>query len=211
MDFLQGFIVITGVHLLAAASPGPDFVLVTQQALSNGKKAALYCSLGIALGLSIHIVYSALGLAVVIANSSAMLFGIKLLGGSYLTYLGIKGLLSKKAISTKNTTLKTTINSPSKSIGLGFLCNMLNPKAPLYFVALFTVVISPSTPPHHLALYGVWMMFLQFMWFAFLSHALSTPYISKIFHRFSHCLDRVLGGAMIFLGLKVLLTRTANG
>lgn len=211
MDFIQGFILITGVHLLAAASPGPDFVLVTQQALTNGKKTALYCSLGIALGLSIHIVYSALGLAVIITSSSALLLAIKILGGSYLTYLGVKGLLSKKAVSTKKNISKIPFISSSKSVGLGFLCNVLNPKAPLYFVSLFTVVISPATPLHYLAIYGVWMMLLQFIWFAIVSLTLSTPSVSKIFQRFGHWLDRVLGCAMVFLGLKVLLTKTSNG
>ena len=50
MDLAQGLIIITSVHLLAAASPGPDFVLVSQQTLSNGKRAGLLCSIGIALG-----------------------------------------------------------------------------------------------------------------------------------------------------------------
>ena len=55
MDLYQGLILITSIHLLAAAAPGPDFVLVSQQTLSNGKRAGLLCSLGIALGLSVHI------------------------------------------------------------------------------------------------------------------------------------------------------------
>ena len=68
MEILHGLVVITFVHLLAAASPGPDFVLVTQQTLNHGKRIGLLCSLGIALGLSIHIVYSALGLSALQRN-----------------------------------------------------------------------------------------------------------------------------------------------
>ena len=66
MEFWQGFITITFVHLLAAASPGPDFALVTRQALVFGRRAGFYTSIGIALGLSVHIVYSALGMAALI-------------------------------------------------------------------------------------------------------------------------------------------------
>ena len=69
MDFWHGFAVITVVHLLAAASPGPDFAYVTRQSLVRGRRAGLLASAGIALGLSIHIVYSAAGLAAVIAHS----------------------------------------------------------------------------------------------------------------------------------------------
>ena len=63
MDFFQGLMLLTVVHLLAAASPGPDFVMVTQQTLTNGRNAGLLVSFGIALGLSVHILYSSLGLA----------------------------------------------------------------------------------------------------------------------------------------------------
>ena len=58
MHLYQGLLIITSIHLLAAAAPGPDFVLVSQQTLANGKRAGLLCSLGIALGLSVHIIYS---------------------------------------------------------------------------------------------------------------------------------------------------------
>ena len=59
MELYQGLLLISSIHFLAAASPGPDFVLVSQQTLSNGKKAGYMSSIGIALGLSMHIIYSA--------------------------------------------------------------------------------------------------------------------------------------------------------
>ncbi len=55
----------------------------------------LLCSLGIALGLSVHIAYSAFGLAAIVAHSSGLLWWVKVLGGSYLIYLGAKGLKAK--------------------------------------------------------------------------------------------------------------------
>lgn len=209
MDLYQGLLIITSIHLLAAAAPGPDFVLVSQQTLANGKRAGLLCSLGIALGLSVHIVYSSLGLAAVIASSSSALWGIKLLGGGYLIYLGINGL---RARAHKAETLNTeagTAQSGIKTIGLGFLCNALNPKAPIYFVSLFTIVLSQDTPAQHLLLYGIWMMVLQLAWFAFLTLLLSRPAVSGKFHSMGHWIDRIAGGAMLLLGFKVLATRSS--
>jgi len=207
MDLFSGLLLITSVHLLAAASPGPDFVLVSQQTLNNGKKSGLLCSVGIALGLSIHIIYSGLGLATIIANSSTALWTIKLLGGGYLLYLGINGLRSKpKDASTvdQNTYQQ---KSALKTIGLGFLCNALNPKAPIYFVALFTVVLSPNIPVEHLIIYGLWMMLIQLAWFSSVVFLLSRPSINQKFQRMGHWLDRLMGGAMIILGLKVLTSK----
>jgi RhtB (resistance to homoserine/threonine) family protein len=209
MELLQGLLLISSIHLLAAASPGPDFVLVSQQTLSHGKKAGFMCSIGIALGLSIHIIYSALGLAAVIANSAATLWVIKILGGCYLLYLGIQGLRAKAStqVSNKADSQPSIKRSSVKNIGVGFLCNALNPKAPIYFVALFTVVLSPDLPLLHLVIYGLWMMAIQLAWFSSVVVLLSQPMINEKFQRLGHWIDRILGGAMILIGLKILTSK----
>ncbi|MDO6428027.1 LysE family transporter [Thalassotalea sp. 1_MG-2023] len=221
MDLFSGLILITSVHLLAAASPGPDFVLVTQQTLKHGKKAGLLCSLGISLGLSVHIIYSALGLAAVIANSSTLLWGIKILGASYLFYLGIQGLRATSRnidpqLSKENTRVvhnaeicmnSTQVESSIKTITKGFFCNALNPKAPIYFVALFTVVLSPELPNTHLIIYGTWLMVIQLVWFCLVTLLFSRPRIHLKFQQMGHWIDKVSGGAMILLGIKVLTSK----
>lgn len=208
MDLLQGLLLITCIHILAAASPGPDFILVSQQTLTNGKKAGLMCSIGIALGLSIHIVYSAFGLAAVIVNSANALWVIKILGGGYLLYLGVKGLSSKPNSHQEDHNVKVIKYSAKKSIGMGFLCNALNPKAPIYFLSLFTVVLSPDMPVYQIAIYGIWMMVIQLAWFSTVVGVLSRPTVNQHFKKFGHWIDRILGGAMIALGIKVIATRS---
>lgn len=206
MDIMQGLLLITTIHLLAAMSPGPDFVLASQQTLVNGKKAGFLVSFGITLGLSIHILYSGLGLAAVIANSVTALWAIKILGGGYLLYLGWKGIRAKA--STEELVKGPVVqHSALKSIGVGFLCNALNPKAPIYFVSLFTVVLSPNIGFLELAIYGAWMMIIQMGWFSVIVMLLSSPPIYRRFKAASHWVDRVMGAAMIGLGLKVIMTR----
>jgi threonine efflux protein len=207
MEFWHGFLLITVVHLLAAASPGPDFVMVTQQTLLHGKKTGMLCSLGIALGLAVHIAYSSFGLAALIASSLTALWVIKICGGCYLIYLGWKGLRAKPRnfeLTVKNS---AELSDTLKIIGKGFLCNVLNPKAPIYFVALFTIVLSPNMPPFLIVIYGLWIMVLQFLWFAFVTILLASPPVSRRFKKVGHIIDRVLGGAMILLGVKVLASR----
>lgn len=217
MEFWHGFLLITSVHLLAAASPGPDFVLVSQQTLAKGRRTGLICSLGITLGLAIHITYSVLGLATVIAHSQPLLTAIKWLGGSYLIYLGWQGIQAKAKkpvdltvaidsdadISIKKASIDTS--STSSILRRGFFCNVFNPKAPVYFVAIFTLVLSPDIPLWQLAIYGVWMMVLQMAWFSTVVMLLSIPAIHRRFQRFEHWIDRVLGTAMIILGLNLIL------
>ena len=231
MEFWHGFLLITSVHLLAAASPGPDFVLVSQQTLAKGRRTGLICSLGITLGLSIHILYSVLGLATVIAHSQPLLTAIKWLGGGYLIYLGWQGIgakpknsvdlvnsaelkdsatnVSQLALSDptlpSNTSSATNSDSTFAILRRGFFCNVFNPKAPVYFVAIFTLVLSPNIPLWQLAIYGVWMMVLQMAWFSTVVMLLSIPAIYRRFQRVEHWIDRVLGSAMIVLGLNLIL------
>ena len=248
MEFWHGFLLITSVHLLAAASPGPDFVLVSQQTLAKGRRTGLICSFGITLGLAVHIIYSVLGLATVIAHSQPLLTTIKWLGGGYLIYLGWQGIQAKpkkpadldtahhlekthplekadsqvgpsahvsqdlltsqttpaaKDISTQE--LPSNGESTFATLRRGFLCNVFNPKAPVYFVAIFTLVLSPNIPLWQLAIYGVWMMVLQMAWFSTVVMLLSIPAVHRRFQRFEHWIDRVLGTAMIVLGLNLIL------
>lgn len=209
MGFLESFLLIGSIHLLAAMSPGPDFVLVTKETLTKGKRAGFLCSLGITLGLSVHIVYSALGLAAVIASSASLLMAIKIIGGLYLIYLGISSIKSaKKEQNIQQNSFTCKQSSDFEILRNGFLCNVFNPKAPLYFVSLFTVVISPALPLYKLAIYGIWIMFIQLFWFGFIAYVLSAPAVQKKFFKLNKWINYLLGGAMIALGVKVLSSRT---
>lgn len=209
MDIIHGLLVLTVVHTLAAASPGPDFVFVSQQTLTNGKRTGLLCSLGIALGLSVHIAYSAFGLAAVVSHSSELLWWVKILGGSYLIYLGSKGLRAKASAGQIVEGVKRLPGSSLKIIGAGFLCNVLNPKAPIYFLSLFTLVLSPDMPLYQIAIFGLWIMLVQLCWFSLVVFVLSIPSVNNRFQRAGHWIDRLLGGAMILLGIKVLISKTS--
>lgn len=207
MELVQGLILIAVVHSLSAAAPGPDFILICQQTLTHGRRAGYLCSIGIALGLSIHIIYSAFGLVAVVGNSATAFWVIKILGGGYLVYLGLQ-IIRSKAVDN-HVDFSTTEAAPSarKSVAMGFLCNALNPKAAVYFLALFTMVLSPDMPLYQLAIYGVWMMVIQLTWFSIVTTLLSTPAISRKFIRAGHWINRILGGAMIVMGLKLMTTR----
>jgi len=205
MDFWQGFIIVTIVHLLAAASPGPDFALVTRLSLLHGRKAGIWASLGISLGLSIHILYSTAGLAAVVAHSADWMTIIKIAGGSYLIFLGIKGLRAKQRQGDfKGVQHITSHGSSLRHMTTGFLCNALNPKAPIYFLSLFTVVLSPDMPLPTLVIYGCWIMLLQMAWFTTLAFLLTNQGIRCRLIKAGHWIDRAFGVTMVALGIKVL-------
>jgi threonine efflux protein len=204
MSFWHGFAVITVVHLLAAASPGPDFAFVTRQSLIHGRKAGLLASAGIALGLAIHIAYSMAGLAAVIAHSVQWMFVIKLAGGAYLIFLGVSGLRAKAGAADMALSTEDSPGSAARLVLGGFLCNAFNPKAPIYFLALFTVVLSPDLPMPTLVIYGFWLMVLQWLWFSLVATVFAHGFIRSRLLAMRHWIDRAFGVAMVALGIRVL-------
>lgn len=205
MDFWHGFWIITGVHFLACMSPSPDFVLVSQQSLGRGRAAGLLTALGIALGFGVHIVYSVFGLVTLVAQSAPLLTAVKIIGGLYLVYIGYKGIRAKAGGDVLEIRAEKAAREPvGKTVWRGVLCNVLNPKAVVYMLSLFTVVLSPATPMWQMAVYGAWMTLMIFIWFALVALMLSVPAVSRRFSRFGHWIDRVCGGALALLGVKVM-------
>ena len=93
------FMTISLIITLAVMSPGPDFAIVSRNALRYSQKTGLFTAMGIACGSLFHASYCILGFAIVISKSILLFNIIKYIGASYLIYIGIKGLLEKKTSS----------------------------------------------------------------------------------------------------------------
>ena len=140
-----------------------------------------------------------------VAHSQEWMSLVKIAGGSYLTYLGIRGLCAKRRDEAPAHGAETAANGPMlRHVTAGFLCNALNPKAPVYFLSLFTVVLSPDIPLPTLAIYGFWIMLLQMTWFTTLAFCLTHERIRNRLLSAGHWIDRTFGVVMITLGVKVL-------
>lgn len=201
---------VGGIHLLALISPGPDFFFVSQQALQS-RFRGIVASAGIAMGIALHVLYSLAGIGLIIKSSILLFTFIKICGGVYLVYLGFKSFLShtknsqdSKLISAQN----SGSNFKIKDLLLkGFLTNALNPKVTMFFFMIFSQFIDPNTPFLLQVIIGLETILLTFVWFVFVSFILSTSIIQKPFLRFSNIIDKIFGGILISLGLKVILDK----
>ncbi|MDO6562967.1 LysE family transporter [Amphritea sp. 1_MG-2023] len=206
MNLLDGLLTLTAIHFIATLSPGPEFMLISKEALRYGRRAGFLSLAGTMSGLVIHIVYSAFGLAAIISSSADALLAIQIIGGGYLIYLGISGLLSKSTDQALSWSNKDRSITDWQLFKRGLICDLCNPKAPIYYVTLFTFVLSPNMPNAHLAIYGAWIMMIHLIWFSVVVLLLSAPAINRKFNRISHWIDRLLGGAMVAIGIKVLMS-----
>jgi RhtB (resistance to homoserine/threonine) family protein len=207
MSYLVEFATVAAVHLLAVASPGPDFALVTKNSLAYSRRAGVYSAIGVGLGILVHVAYSLIGIGVLMAQSILLFSLVKFLGAGYLIYIGWKSLRAKP-VSTLvlEANAATGDLTPVQAVRMGFLTNALNPKATLFFLSLFTQVISPATPKPIQIGYGLEMCLATMVWFSLLATLLSHPRLRARIRGVQHYVERAFGVILIGLGIKVALS-----
>ncbi|MDH0355034.1 LysE family transporter [Morganella sp. GD04133] len=89
---------------------------------------------------------------------------------------------------------------------MGFLTNATNPKAMLFFLAMFTTLVSPSTPVTVKLFYGVWMCGVNAAWFMAVSVLFSHQRIRERFLAHSRLFDNVIGTVLLLFAGRLLLT-----
>lgn len=204
---MSAFLTVAVIHFLAVASPGPDFILVTKNTLTLSKRSGMYTAMGLGLGILVHTAYSLLGIGILISKSIVLFNTIKYLGAAYLLYIGFSALFHRSSTQCQESAAeKVSDISPLEALRMGFLCNVLNPKASLFFLALFTQVIDPATPMGLQIFYGAYMGFATFIWFAFVAQFLSIGMIKRQFEKIQSGFTRVMGAALMALGVKVALS-----
>jgi RhtB (resistance to homoserine/threonine) family protein len=204
---MQELLIVAGAHLLAVASPGPDLAVVLKNSLSSGKRAGIYTSIGISMGIMVHVMYSIVGLAVIISRSVLIFNFIKMIGALYLIWIGLKALRSKKSTEEELSDIKLyTTLSKKGALKQGFLTNVLNPKATLFFLSLFTQVINVNTSAQIKAVYGLEMVLATFLWFSVVTMFMTRKPVRLAYRKVRHHIDRVFGVVLVGLGLKVALS-----
>jgi len=209
MSFIEQFAMIAVVHFLAVASPGPDFALIFKQSIRYNRTIAIYSSLGIAAGIILHVTYSLVGIGLLIASDQRLLTLLTYLAASYFCYIAWHGLRAKPPKDDAITSEKldeTEADFPSnrKAFVTGFLINGLNVKATLFFVSLFSVVISPDTALNIKLIYGSYLVAATGVWFVALSYLLTLPKVRSVLHVKGYWVDRIMGGVLLLLAIQLV-------
>jgi threonine/homoserine/homoserine lactone efflux protein len=131
--------------------PGPDTLLVLRTTVMQGKRAAMLVTTGICTGLFVHASISSLGIAALLTHSPHGFSVLQTCGALYLGFLGLRSLLA--AFDRNPPTLELATTSASSGTGVtprllltGFFCNVLNPKAMLFYAALLPQFLLPTDP-----------------------------------------------------------------
>jgi threonine/homoserine/homoserine lactone efflux protein len=218
-----------GVVAVLTVTPGPDMLLVLRNGLRGGSRTAWFTGLGCCAGISVHATAAVLGLAAVLAASAAAYWVVKLAGAAYLTYLGLRMLLSAlrptaQETAPQGTPLRDTrpgnagprapedgpapagVPGRGAAFRQGLFTNLLNPKIALLFLTLLPQFVGAGEPRlRTTAVLAAIFLGLAVLWWRLFTLALDP--LSRVLAspRVRRALDGVAGTLLLAIGTKVAL------
>jgi threonine/homoserine/homoserine lactone efflux protein len=201
MDYALVLISVFAVFIPALILPGPDFVAVVRSSMTHGTRAGLLTTLGVSMGLCLYATLSLLGLSALLVQYQWLTWTVRILGGCYLVFLGIKLLRARPQAIELDPAGRP---AGKRAILFGFLVTLTNPKAIVLFASVFATAVTASTP--------LWLMGLMIglvtasslTWYCCVSLFMSSGPVMRRFQNARHWIERAAGVCFIGLGGKVL-------
>lgn len=202
------FLTVACAHFLALLSPGPDFLMIVKSAIRNGARNSIGVAAGIAAANAVYIALCLVGVGSILANSLAVLVVLKIAGGLFLTYIAYLALKAKR--EDYRAIAETVVGSDGGSSSFfreflaGFLSGILNPKNLLFYLSLFTVVLTKDVNMAFKIGLGLWMTTVVFAWDVFIIVLLSKHEVRRRFAKFAYYIDKFTGLVLGAIGVSIV-------
>ncbi|KJG55446.1 amino acid transporter [Photobacterium kishitanii] len=203
-NYLSEFIAVLSITVLTIIIPGPDFFIVVRNSLAYTRRSGIFTTLGVSFAVWIHVIYTLAGIGLILSKSIVLFTIVKYLGAAYLMYLGWQCLKSRPLNSEQYIKQERKISDYS-SFKMGFINNALNPKATLFFLSLFTQVVSVETPFAIQIIYGATVSLSCLIWFSLVAVFLNQKSVKNTFESIQHYFEKLMGVVLITFGIKVAL------
>ena len=210
-NLLSIFITVGVAHFLALLSPGPDFVLIVKSAIKNDSKDAMGVALGITIANAVYISLCLIGIGSILAASALLMIILKIIGGLFLIYLAVQALQARKTSYSQldiNESISTNVTNTTflKEFVAGFISGIFNPKNLLFYLSLFTVVLTPEVSFAFKLSLGVWMTIVVFLWDTSIIFLLSTRKVRQKFTQAAYYIDKITGALLGIIGVTIVKT-----
>lgn len=205
---LMLFLTVALVHLVALMSPGPDFFFVSQTAVSRSRGEAMMGVVGISLGIVIWAGVALMGLNLILQKMAWLHQIIMVGGGLYLCWMGwqlLKSARSKR--DTTETEVQVVLPARGRTFLRGFLTNLSNPKAVIYFGSVFSLFVGDDVSAG--ARWGLFVLIVgeTFVWFSVVACIFSLPVMRRGYQRLSKWIDGLAGVLFTGFGIHLILSR----
>jgi len=194
------------VHLLAVASPGPSTVLVIQTSAVSGRRAGLLAAFAMMLGALVWAAAALYGLQILFARFEWLYVAFRIAGAIYLIYLGVM-LLRHAGAPLPEADPAAAQAGVWQGFVKALLLQLSNPKVMVFMGSIF-ISLLPAQPPAWMDATVLAIVAInEFTWFALLALLFSGNTARAFYRRTKVWLDRIMGGALGALGLKLALDR----
>jgi len=198
---LDQLLVIVSVTSLVMIIPGPDMFLVLRNTFMSGRRAGLQTSMGVLSGNLVHITYCVLGIGLLISQSILAFSVLKYAAAAYLIYLGIMSIRSGAKTLDINEVEGRRLNRAW--FVQGFVNNLLNPKGSLFYLGVFTTVITPETSAAAMLLLIFSMMLISASFWLVFVYTLDRQTIRELVEWSQQTANRIFGVLLILFGVRV--------
>lgn len=207
---LMLFLTVALVHLIALMSPGPDFFFVSQTAASRSRREAMMGVVGISLGIVVWAGVALMGLHLILQKMAWLHQIIMVGGGIYLCWMGWQLLRSARAQNVQSAPapeVKVALPKPGRSFIRGFLTNLSNPKAVIYFGSVFSLFVGDDVGAG--ARWGLFLLIIAetFVWFSLVAVVFALPAMRRGYQRLAKWIDGLAGVLFTGFGLHLIFTR----
>jgi threonine efflux protein len=193
---------VFGIFIPALILPGPDFVAVVRSSMTRGARAGLLTTIGVSFGLGLYATLSLVGLSAVLVKYEWLTWAVRVLGGCYLAYLGLRLVLLKS--SSFDVPIDGHQAGAGNALLFGFLVALTNPKAIVLFASVFATAVTSSTPDW-LKLLMIGLVFVSTLtWYSVVSLFMSSSPVMRRLQNAKHWIEKAAGVCFIAIAGRIL-------
>jgi len=207
MAYLPILLTILGVYWIAVVSPGPNFLLVSQLALSGKRRMGIQAGLGIAAGGTIWAVLAMAGVAAILDHLAWLHTTIRLAGALYLLWFGVRLLLGARRAGDEAPRMISLPASPWAAFRAGLLTNLTNPKAGAFWTSIFSSIYPPHAPAWFFVATALLVPCISGGWYSAISLLFASERVQRRYLRLRRPIDAACGAILVGLGLSLAASR----
>ncbi len=164
-------------------------------------------AIGIGSGISIHLIYTLLGIALILSQSPVLFNSIKVIGAVYLLWIAWQAFQSRAKKAKKHSESRIEMTA-FQAFRQGFITNVFNPKVTVFFLVLFTNIVSQDTPIFIQSLFGLWLVLYTMFWFVLVARVFSRQKVLAWYESHGHYVDWGMGVFLVFIAAKLIFDFT---
>lgn len=188
------------LHILAAATPGPNLIVVGHRAAAVSRASGLLAVAGIILATLFWVVFSLAGIAVLLQQAGELYHWLRLIGAGYLLYAGTRYLLS----AARPTDGERLANVPGRRspFRTGLLTTLSNPKSGIFWTSVFALAVPPAAPAAFYLAAAAVVMAQTALWYGLVALVFASAPSRRVYARTARWLEAIAGTALLAFGLR---------